>query len=129
LSLSSVEVAERAGAMLAQLVPDIQKTSALVLEIHAASREQSTGAEQISNAILQLSRVIQINAGTAEEVASTAEELAAQAQQLQAAVAFFQGNGSGRDIETRSVPARPSLIDRSPRPAPVGRPAYALSRQ
>jgi len=106
LSRSSVEVAERAGAMLAQLVPDIQSTSALVLEIHAASREQSTGAEQISSAILQLSHVIQMNAGTAEEVASTAEELAAQALQLQASMAFFKSEGNGRDTDAVQSSAR-----------------------
>jgi methyl-accepting chemotaxis protein len=128
LSLSSVAVAERAGAMLAQLVPDIQKTSALVLEIHAASREQSTGAEQISSAILQLNHVIQMNAGTAEEVASTAEELAAQALQLQASVAFFQGEGTGRDrdADRSRGPAKVALTEQSPRVSLAGRPAYAL---
>jgi len=128
LSLSSVLVAERAGAMLAQLVPDIQRTSALVLEIHAASREQSAGAEQISGAILQLSHVIQVNAGTAEEVASTAEELAAQAVQLQASVAFFKGenNGRDRDAEPGGGPAKTVLADQSPRFRVAGRPAYAL---
>ena len=37
LSASSVEVAEKAGLMLAKLVPDIQKTADLVQEISAAS--------------------------------------------------------------------------------------------
>ena len=43
LSGASVEVAERAGAMLAKLVPDIQKTAELVQEISAASKEQTIG--------------------------------------------------------------------------------------
>ena len=126
LSRSSVEVAERAGAMLAQLVPDIQKTSALVLEIHAASREQSTGAEQISSAILQLSHVIQMNAGTAEEVASTAEELAAQALQLQASMAFFKSEGNGRDADWSRDREKTVLADQSLRTPLVNRPAHAL---
>jgi len=99
LSGSSVEVAERAGLMLAKLVPDIQKTAELIQEISAASREQTTGAGQINGAIQQLSQVIQQNAGAAEEMASTAEELSAQAEQLQQTIAFFRAE----DLEGRAT--------------------------
>ena len=96
LSSSSVDVAERAGTMLARIVPDIQKTSELVQEINASSREQDSGAGQINKAIQQLDQVIQRNASAAEEMASTAVELSSQAEQLQSTVAFFRiGNGGG----------------------------------
>jgi len=90
LSISSVEVAERAGQMLGKLVPDIQKTAELVQEISAASKEQSSGADQINSAIQQLNQVIQQNAGAAEEMSSTAEELSSQAEQLQGTISFFK---------------------------------------
>ncbi|MGC1455312.1 MAG: Cache 3/Cache 2 fusion domain-containing protein [Nitrospirota bacterium] len=90
LSTISVHVAETAGAMLAKLVPDIQKTAALVQEISAASKEQTTGADQINGAIQQLNQVIQQNAGAAEEMSSTAEELSSQSEQLQGTIAFFK---------------------------------------
>ena len=96
LSSSSVGVAEKAGAMLAKLVPDIQKTAELVQEISASSKEQSSGADQINTAIQQLNQVIQQNAGAAEEMASTAEELASQADQLQATISFFRVNSAER---------------------------------
>ena len=92
LSTSSVEVAEKAGAMLTKLVPDIQKTSELVQEISASSKEQAGGADQINSAIQQLNQVIQQNAGAAEEMASTAEELSSQAEQLQGTISFFKTN-------------------------------------
>ncbi len=92
LSTSSVEVAERAGTMLTKLVPDIQKTSELVQEISASSKEQASGADQINSAIQQLNQVIQQNAGAAEEMASTAEELSSQAEQLQGTISFFKTN-------------------------------------
>ena len=95
LSGSSVEVAERAGTMLAKLVPDIQKTAELVQEISAASKEQAGGADQINGSIQQLNRVVQQNAGAAEEMASTAEELSSQAEQLQATIAFFKVSDQG----------------------------------
>jgi methyl-accepting chemotaxis protein len=82
LSGSSVEVAENAGSMLSKLVPDIQKTSELVQEITASSKEQAEGANQINSSIQQLNSVIQQNAGSAEEMASTAQELSSQADQL-----------------------------------------------
>ena len=89
LSSSSVEVAERAGEMLVRMLPNIRRTSELVQEINAASREQDSGAGQINKAIQQLDQVIQQNASAAEEMASTAEELSSQAEQLQGSVAFF----------------------------------------
>jgi methyl-accepting chemotaxis protein len=90
LSGSSVKIAEMAGQMLDDLVPNIQKTAALVQEINAASGEQSSGVEQINRAMQQLDEIVQQNAATAEEMSATAEELASQAEQLQYAVGFFK---------------------------------------
>ncbi len=90
LSISSVDVAEKAGEMLKRIVPDIQKTADLVQEISAASNEQNAGADQINQAIGQLDEVIQQNASATEEMASTSEELSSQAEQLQAAMEFFR---------------------------------------
>jgi len=98
LSSSSVEVAEKAGEMLAKLVPDIQKTAELVQEISGASNEQNAGADQINKAIQQLDQVIQQNAGASEEMASTSEELSSQAEQLQSAIAFFKVDDRGQSL-------------------------------
>jgi methyl-accepting chemotaxis protein len=95
LSGSSVKVAERAGELLSKILPDVQKTSELVQEITAASREQDTGATQINKAIQQLDQVIQQNASGSEETSATSEELSSQAMQLQSAITFFRVNGSG----------------------------------
>jgi methyl-accepting chemotaxis protein len=102
LSTTSVDVAERAGKMLAELVPDIRRTAELVQEISAASKEQNAGASQINGSIQQLNHVIQQNAGAAEEMASTAEELSSQAEQLQNTVAFFKVSETGRSSDSRS---------------------------
>ncbi|MFP4515595.1 MAG: methyl-accepting chemotaxis protein, partial [Desulfovibrionales bacterium] len=105
LSSSSVEVAEKAGAMLERIVPDIQRTAELVQEIAAASHEQNSGAEQINKAIQQLDQVIQQNASASEEMASTCEELSSQAQQLQATMEFFKVGESGFGPGTRMQPS------------------------
>ncbi|NGZ26191.1 MAG: HAMP domain-containing protein [Magnetococcales bacterium] len=90
LSSSSVAVAEQTGGIISKLVPDIRKTSELIQEIAAASREQNAGADQINKAIQQLDQVIQQNAGASEEMAATAQELSSQADQLNQAISFFK---------------------------------------
>jgi methyl-accepting chemotaxis protein len=90
LSSNSMEVAEQAGQMLEQMVPDIRKTAELVQEIAAASSEQNAGAAQINKAIQQLDHVTQQNASAAEEMSSTAEELASQAVHLGDTISFFK---------------------------------------
>ncbi len=107
LSSSSVQIAEKAGELLAKLVPDIQKTAELVQEISAASREQDSGAGQINQAIQQLDQVIQQNAGAAEELASTSEELASQADLLQTSMSFFKTEESGAARTTARVLRKP----------------------
>jgi methyl-accepting chemotaxis protein len=88
-SKSSVDIAEKANKLLANLVPDIQKTADLVSEISASSVEQSRGSEQINSAIQQLNIQVQENASSSEELAGTSEELSGQAVQLNNALAFF----------------------------------------
>jgi len=100
LSASSVQIAEKAGEMLARMVPDIQKNADLVQEITAASNEQSSGAAQINKAIQQLDQVVQQNASASEEMASTSTELLSQAEQLQNTIAFFKLNGGSAVAKT-----------------------------
>ncbi len=110
ISSSSREVAERAGVLLGQVVPDIQKTAELVQGIDAAAREQAEGGRQITTAIAQLERVIQQNASSSEELATTAEEIASQAEELRTAMAFFTVGPAPEDRASLppSRPRRPS---------------------
>ncbi|WP_108125798.1 methyl-accepting chemotaxis protein [Saccharospirillum mangrovi] len=104
---SSVQLAERAGQLLDEIVPSIQKTSDLVQEISAASEEQSTGALQINDAMEQLNSVTQQSASSSEELAATAEEMSSQAEQLQRLMTFFRLDESllGDEDETPSKAA------------------------
>ena len=90
LAHSTVELAEKAGEMLTRLVPDIQHTAELVLEISAASQEQRAGARQVNTAVQQLDSVSQEYAAASEQTATTAEELADQAEHLQKMIDFFK---------------------------------------
>ncbi len=83
MSRSSVKVSKEAGDKMTDIVPEIEKTSSLVQEIAAASKEQAAGADQVNSALQQLNQ-------TNQTTASNAEELAAQAEILKDAVAFFK---------------------------------------
>jgi methyl-accepting chemotaxis protein len=85
-----------------------------VQEITASSVEQSSGAEQINNAIQNLNNVVQENAATAEQLAAGAEELNSQSLQLQEAVAFFKIDGL---TQHRPVSAMTAPRVQSVRPA------------
>lgn len=90
VSKEGVEISDNAGKLLAEIVPEIQKTSNLVQEISAASVEQSSGANQVNTAIQQLNQVTQQNAAASEELASSAEELSGQAEMLKDYVGYFK---------------------------------------
>jgi methyl-accepting chemotaxis protein len=105
LATYSVDISGKAGAMLEELVPNIQKTAELVQEISAASNEQSSGAEQINRAIQQLDQVIQQNASVSEEMAATAEELTGQSEYLQSTIAFFGIDGIEQGAKEQTLEA------------------------
>src|SRR5262249_751705 len=108
LATSSVEVAQRSGRLLGELVPTIRRTADLVREVAAASNEQSAGVAQISRAMSMVDQVTQRNASASEELASTAEEMAGQAEALQQTIAFF--NTAGGHIAPMLRPSRPADI-------------------
>jgi methyl-accepting chemotaxis protein len=106
LALTSVQVAERSGALMHDLVNTTRKTSDLLQEVAAASNEQAQGVAQINRAMSQLDSMTQRNAAAAEELSTTAEEMNSQAETLQDAIAFFQVDEEQLP-ETQSTFVRP----------------------
>lgn len=104
LSASSVGVVEKAGGMLRELVPNIRKTSELVQEIAAASREQNQGVVQVNQSIQQLDQVIQQNASASEELSAQAEVLLETVALLHAGQQGAARRPSGR--QGQAVPQR-----------------------
>jgi methyl-accepting chemotaxis protein len=102
----SVHTAERAGALLREIVPSIGRTSDLVQEIAAASAEQTSGVAQITKTMTQMNQITQQNASSSEQLAATAEEMTSQTAHLQQMMRFFKtSNPTGR---ARTSPATPS---------------------
>jgi len=105
LATDSVRVADRSGALLADLVPSIRRTAELVQDVAAASNEQAVGVSQINQSLAQVDQVTQRNASAAEELAATAEEMAAQAEGLQNLVSFFRIGNERAVTRTTQAPA------------------------
>lgn len=104
LCQTSVEVADVAGKLFRNLVPNIQKTAELVQDINMASEEQNSGAEQINNAIQQLNNITQQNAASSEEMSASSQELSRQADFLRETMGFFDlANDQKRSNEKQGV--------------------------
>jgi len=117
LSTSTVRAAVSAGEMLRGLVPDIEKTAALVTEITQASREMATGSSQISLSIQQLDKVTQENTSAAEQLSASAAELAGQSDALAEAMSFFRAGDAVDPVPV--TPRAAEAVRPAPRPKAV----------
>jgi len=90
LSESTVDVAEQAGKIFADLAPQIQNSFNLVQEISAASNEQEKGAEQVNHAMVDLDSLSQGNASSAEKISQLTQNFVNEVEQLQQAISFFK---------------------------------------
>ncbi len=90
------EQAARAGATMRDIVDGINRVTDIMGEISAASREQTTGIEEINLAVTQMDDVTRQNASLVEESAAAAASLQEQADTLVDLVAFFRLDASAR---------------------------------
>ena len=97
--------ARQVAGKLGEIASGVSRVTDIVAEIATASREQSTGIEQVIRAVSEMDKVTQQNAASAEESSSAASELSGQAEELTAMVAAFQLNGA----EAPKPSARPRL--------------------
>ncbi|WP_042549561.1 methyl-accepting chemotaxis protein, partial [Ralstonia solanacearum] len=72
-----------------EVVVAVKHVTDIMSEISAASDEQSSGIEQVNQAVNQMDEVTQQNAALVEEAAAAALSLEEQAQLLRDAVASF----------------------------------------
>ena len=99
LSGSNIEIAEKAGELLDNIVPGIKKTAELVEEISASATEQSNGIAQVNESIQQLDLIIRKNADLTEDMASGSQEFSSQAENLQQIASFFNvSDATGSDV-------------------------------
>jgi methyl-accepting chemotaxis protein-3 (ribose and galactose sensor receptor) len=104
-----------AGSTMSEIVDAVKRVTDIMLEIAAASDEQSRGILQVSQAITEMDNVTQQNASLVEEASAAAGSLEEQAARLTEAVGAFrlQHAGAVRQPKPTSgptyVPQRPAL--------------------
>jgi len=81
---------EHAGEAMSNVSASISRVTQMMAEISASSLEQSTGIEQVNQAVVQMDEMTQQNAALVEEAAAAAASLHQQTQELKKAVAVFE---------------------------------------
>ncbi len=72
----------QSGQTLDKIVASVKKVSDIVAEIAAASREQSSGIEQVNRAVMQMDELTQQNAALVEEATAASQAMAEQVRGL-----------------------------------------------
>ncbi|QNK66954.1 methyl-accepting chemotaxis protein [Variovorax sp. PAMC26660] len=108
-SVEKVEEGSRqvadAGRTMDEIVGSVKRVTDIMGEISAASQEQTSGIEQINQAITQMDQATQQNAALVEEASAAAQSLQEQAGSLSKIVGEFkleQGGQGGRSA-TRAL--------------------------
>lgn len=87
---NGTKLVDEAGKTMSEIVTSIKHVAEIMSEITAASQEQSTGIEQVNQAVVQMDDVTQQNAALVEEAAASAESLKQQARDLAGAISIFK---------------------------------------
>lgn len=104
---AGTKIARDTADALREIVTGIENVAQLVASISEASGEQTMGIEQVNSGVIQISKVVQSNAATAEESAAASEELSAQSAQLKENVSFFRTDNDHAPAALAA--ARPSI--------------------
>ena len=102
-----------AGKTMQDVVGSIQRVTDIMGEITAASQEQTSGIEQINQAVVQMDQVTQQNAALVEEAAAASQSLQEQAGTLARTVSVFKIPSGG----VHTAVARPSSASLAPQRA------------
>ncbi|MEB0140892.1 MULTISPECIES: methyl-accepting chemotaxis protein [unclassified Undibacterium] len=115
-SVEKVEVGTRlvdqAGTTMNQIVDSVRHVTDIMVEITAATQEQTSGIDQINQAIIAMDNATQQNAALVEEAAAAAQSLQDQANSLVQVVSVFH-------LHAADLPAAIALDKRPAAPAKV----------
>ncbi|MFZ6653922.1 methyl-accepting chemotaxis protein [Undibacterium sp. TJN19] len=128
---SGSRLVDEAGVAMSNVVESIRRVTDVVSEISSASHEQSSGIDQINQAVIHMDEATQQNAALVEQAAAAASSLQDQAHNLSQVVSVFKIKNllpasSASSVSTVSTKA----IHRQPvatRSAPVRQIKHAAS--
>jgi aerotaxis receptor len=103
---SGTKLASHAGETMENVVASAMRVTDLVSEIMTASSEQSTGIEQINQAVAQMDRMTQEDSSLADQLSEVARTLRFQSKRALEAISAFNlrvGETSASVVEPRIV--------------------------
>ena len=113
---SGAELVRRAEAAIESVVTSVTRVNDIMGDISAASEEQSTGINQINQAVAQMDGVTRHNAERVLASARAAARLEAQVESLTHSIAVFRLQGAGNEPVPSSVATVRRLPSSSQRP-------------
>ena len=87
-----------AGRTMDEIVMSVRRVTDIMGEISVASHQQTSGIEQVTQAVTQMDQMTQQNAALVEEAAAATDALRGQAAALAETVSFFK-------LDTQAIPA------------------------
>ena len=81
----------------------VKKVTDIVAEIAAASREQSSGIEQVNSAVMQMDELTQQNAALVEQATAASQAMADQARELNEMMARYRVAAATAVASTRRL--------------------------
>jgi methyl-accepting chemotaxis protein len=115
---AGAKLVDQAGATMQDIVNSVKRVTDIMGEISTASAEQTSGIEQVNEAIGKMDQVVQQNAALVEQAAAAAASLQDQAGNLSQVVSIFKLDESAVPQRPQSS-ARPAAAPAAPRAAPA----------
>ncbi|WP_075790730.1 methyl-accepting chemotaxis protein [Massilia putida] len=97
------ELVEQAGTTMTEIQDAVQKVTAIVAQISAATLAQSTGINAVTEAVAQMDDMTQQNSALVEEAMASTEALRDQAAALASAVSVFKLEGPVEEGEVTAI--------------------------
>ncbi|HEX8956972.1 MAG TPA: methyl-accepting chemotaxis protein [Burkholderiaceae bacterium] len=125
---AGARLVDQAGATMSEIVASVKRVSDIISEISVASSEQTSGIEQINQAIMQMDTVTQRNAALVEEAAAAADAMQHQGTVLVDTVSVFKiGDEAARYADSSDgTVERKAAVAKVAKP-PLKRPALATN--
>jgi methyl-accepting chemotaxis protein len=101
------KLVDDSGRTLGEIVNAVKKVTDIVAEIAAASREQSSGIEQVNKAVLQMDATTQQNAALVEQASAASHAIVEQAQALNSMISRYQVGEVPAPVRERRTSGRP----------------------
>ncbi|GAB2614005.1 methyl-accepting chemotaxis protein [Novilysobacter erysipheiresistens] len=112
---------DQAGKTMGEIVTSVKRVTDIIADISAASQEQTSGIEQVNQAILQMDEGTQQNAALVEEASAAARSLEQQSGHLVQTVSAFRLDAQ-HDAQGPAIAVSRVAVSRVAEPAPASAP-------